>query len=138
MRFFVITCHYVLNVWPKTTLLLPVWHRDAKRLDTPAKGGTGHETGKAGVHAACHHERQGLALDGCFIQMAGVRRACYVPYKTVLHFLSSQPYIAFQASLFYKEENVWVRDLELRKKVNQIKAAVQSGNSPSILSSLAQ
>ena len=35
-----------------------------------------------------------------------------------------QSYISYQASLFYKEENVWVRDLELRKKVNQIKAAV--------------
>ena len=30
-----ITCHNVFNVWPKTTLLLPVWPRDAKRLDTP-------------------------------------------------------------------------------------------------------
>ena len=30
----VITCHSVFNVWPKTTLL-PVWCRDAKRLDTP-------------------------------------------------------------------------------------------------------
>ena len=28
---FVIMCHNVFNVWPKTTLL-PVWHRDAKRL----------------------------------------------------------------------------------------------------------
>ena len=26
----------VLNVWPKTTLLLPVWPREAKRLDAPA------------------------------------------------------------------------------------------------------
>ena len=34
--FFVIKCRNVFNVWPKTTLLLPVWHRDAKRLDTPA------------------------------------------------------------------------------------------------------
>ena len=25
----------VFNVWPKTTLLLPMWPRDAKRLDTP-------------------------------------------------------------------------------------------------------
>ena len=33
MRFFVITCHNVFNMWPKTTLL-PVWPRDAKRLDT--------------------------------------------------------------------------------------------------------
>ena len=32
--FFVITCHNVFNMWPKTTLLLPVWPRDAKRLDT--------------------------------------------------------------------------------------------------------
>ena len=30
---FVSVC--VFNVWPKTTLLLPVWPRDAKRLDTP-------------------------------------------------------------------------------------------------------
>ena len=30
---FVITCHNVFNMWPKTTLL-PVWPRDAKRLDT--------------------------------------------------------------------------------------------------------
>ena len=29
-----ITCHSVFNVWPKTPLL-PVWPRDAKRLDTP-------------------------------------------------------------------------------------------------------
>ena len=33
--FFVIICHNVFNVWPKTTFLLPVWRRDAKRLDTP-------------------------------------------------------------------------------------------------------
>ena len=31
-----ITCHNVFNVWPKTTLLLPVWPRDTKRLDAPA------------------------------------------------------------------------------------------------------
>ena len=31
-----IICHNVFNVWPKTILLLPVWPRDAKRLDTPA------------------------------------------------------------------------------------------------------
>ena len=30
---FVSVC--LFNVWPKTTLLLPVWPRDAKRLDTP-------------------------------------------------------------------------------------------------------
>ena len=34
--FFVITCLNVLNVWPKTALL-PVQHRDAKSLDTPAQ-----------------------------------------------------------------------------------------------------
>ena len=28
----------VFNVWPKTTLLLPVWLRDAKRLDTLLDG----------------------------------------------------------------------------------------------------
>ena len=32
----VITCCNVFNVWPKTTLLLPVWPRDAKSFDTPA------------------------------------------------------------------------------------------------------
>ena len=37
MSFFVITCHIVFTVWPKTTLLLPVWPRDAKSLDTLAK-----------------------------------------------------------------------------------------------------
>ena len=31
----VITCHNVFNVWPKVTLLFPVWPRDSKRLDTP-------------------------------------------------------------------------------------------------------
>ena len=36
--FFVIMCHNVFNVWPKTTLL-PVWPRDAERLDTPALAG---------------------------------------------------------------------------------------------------
>ena len=38
MRFFVgaITCCNVFNVWPKTSLL-PVWHRGAKRLDTPVR-----------------------------------------------------------------------------------------------------
>ena len=35
--FFVITCHNVFNVWPKTTLLLPVWPRDAKRLDSSCR-----------------------------------------------------------------------------------------------------
>ena len=33
--FFMIMCHNVLNVWPKTTRLLPVRHRDAQRSDTP-------------------------------------------------------------------------------------------------------
>ena len=32
-----ITCHTVFNVRPKTTLL-PVWCRDAKRLDIPGTG----------------------------------------------------------------------------------------------------
>ena len=27
-------CHSVFNAWSKTTLLLPVWPRVAKRLDT--------------------------------------------------------------------------------------------------------
>ena len=35
--FLVITCHNVFNVWPKATLLLPVWWRDAKSSDTPGK-----------------------------------------------------------------------------------------------------
>ena len=50
--FFVITCHNVLNVWPKTTLLLPVWPRDAKRLDTPDTAWSGLNGGppKRQVH----------------------------------------------------------------------------------------
>ena len=42
LDFVVITCCSVVNVWPKTTLRLPEWYRDAKRLDTPEyvyKGG---------------------------------------------------------------------------------------------------
>ena len=35
MRFFAITCCNVFNVWSMITLLLPVWCRDAKSLDTP-------------------------------------------------------------------------------------------------------
>ena len=35
--FFVITFHNVFNVWPKATLLLPVWPRDTKSLDTPVR-----------------------------------------------------------------------------------------------------
>ena len=35
--FFVITCCNVFHVWPETALLLPVWPRDAKRLDTPCR-----------------------------------------------------------------------------------------------------
>ena len=34
--FFMITCHNVFNVSPKTTLL-PVWPRDANRLDSPGR-----------------------------------------------------------------------------------------------------
>ena len=30
-------CCKVFNVWPKTTVLLPVWPRDATRLDIPWK-----------------------------------------------------------------------------------------------------
>ena len=37
---FVRVCMF--NVWPKTTLLLPAWPSDAKRLDTPALPCTGH------------------------------------------------------------------------------------------------
>ena len=33
-----ITCHNVFNVWPKTTLLLPVWAGDARRPDSPVTG----------------------------------------------------------------------------------------------------
>ena len=33
--FFMITCRSVFSEWPKTTLLLPAWPRDARRLDTP-------------------------------------------------------------------------------------------------------
>ena len=34
--FYVIMCHSIFNVQPKTIIFLPLWHRDAKRLDTPA------------------------------------------------------------------------------------------------------
>ena len=33
--FCVIMCRNIFNVWPKTTLLLPAWPRDAERLDSP-------------------------------------------------------------------------------------------------------
>ena len=36
---FVIMCHNVFNVWPKTTLL-PAWHRDANGEQTPEGGGS--------------------------------------------------------------------------------------------------
>ena len=39
--FFVIMCHNVFNVWLKTTLLLPMWPRDAERLHTPGLGSDG-------------------------------------------------------------------------------------------------
>ena len=32
-----ITCFNVFNVQPKTTILLPVWPRDVKRLDTSGR-----------------------------------------------------------------------------------------------------
>ena len=32
-------CHNVFIVWPKTTLLLPVWPRDAGRWDSPGRSG---------------------------------------------------------------------------------------------------
>ena len=36
MRFLVVVTYCnAFNVWPKTTLLFPVWPREAKRLDTP-------------------------------------------------------------------------------------------------------
>ena len=33
--YFWIMCHNVFNAWPKTALLLPVWPRDVRSLDTP-------------------------------------------------------------------------------------------------------
>ena len=46
MRFCVcvIVCCNVFNAWPKTTLPLPVWPRDAESLDTPAP--TGYKVNK--------------------------------------------------------------------------------------------
>ena len=38
-----IACCHVFNVWPKTTLLLPVRPRDAQRLDTPVQFRTSEE-----------------------------------------------------------------------------------------------
>ena len=35
--YFVIMCHNVFSVWPKIILFLPLWFRDAKRLDTPVR-----------------------------------------------------------------------------------------------------
>ena len=35
--FFVFVSVCVFNVWPKTTLLPPVWPRDDKMLDTPGR-----------------------------------------------------------------------------------------------------
>ena len=37
--FFAISCHNLFNGWPKTTLLFPVWPRDTKRSDAPAREG---------------------------------------------------------------------------------------------------
>jgi hypothetical protein len=34
----------VFYVWPKTTRLLPMWPREAKRLDTPALHRNAYET----------------------------------------------------------------------------------------------
>ena len=52
LDFFVITCHNVFNVRPKTSLL-PLWSRDAKSLDTPA--------GKRNSNSVSHSEgREGL------------------------------------------------------------------------------
>ena len=45
-----IMCHNVFNVWPKTTLLLPVWPRDAKRSDTPVRTLKGRTTTSECVH----------------------------------------------------------------------------------------
>ena len=41
-----ITCHNVFNEWPKTTPLLPMWPRDAKGLDTPARQHSEARTGE--------------------------------------------------------------------------------------------
>ena len=46
--YFVIMCCNVFNVWPKTTLL-PVWHRNAKSLDTPGSDCSG----KRGSNIKC-------------------------------------------------------------------------------------
>ena len=39
----------VFNVWPKTTLHLPVWPRDTKRLDTTTGPSASPEVGGVGV-----------------------------------------------------------------------------------------
>ena len=38
--YFVNTCCNVVNVWPKTTLLLPVWPKDSKRWGAPGSSGS--------------------------------------------------------------------------------------------------
>ena len=63
-------------------------------------------------------QRQGLNLYVHFLQMAGdLRRWWVVDPKR-------RSYISFEASLFVRRRQVYVRDLEFRKEVNQIKAAV--------------
>ena len=51
--FFVITHHNVFNVWPKTTLLLPLWPRDTKRLDIPVSRWLSHQA--HGCSCASHN-----------------------------------------------------------------------------------
>ena len=46
-------CRNVFTVWPKTTTLLPVWPRDAKRLDIPDRGN--YKSSKSDRERDKHH-----------------------------------------------------------------------------------
>ena len=54
-------CRNVFNMWPKT-ILLPVWLRDAKRLDTP-----GREEGSVQRGAWCRQRSCGVTPDHCTV-----------------------------------------------------------------------
>ena len=101
MRFFVITCLNVYNLQSKTTLLLPVWHRHAKRLDI-----LGREYITSGKHKArrpdpaLHLVLSGLAP--CFYPMAVPSSLPLV--KEQLHLCS--PKITF-STLKATERLVW-------------------------------
>ena len=69
------------------------------------------------VPTRLNKQRQGLNIYGRFIQMVGnprIRRVCTVTDCLKFHFIWT---------LFTKRRKVWVRGLEFREKVNQIKSS---------------